>query len=329
MPEYLIIIAAAFLLDILIGDPSYALHPVRLIGRTIEWLEKTLYRPGRAGFVRGLILAIAVAAITLTFYLGTKTMLRSVHPSAGLTLDIFIVYSCIGFRELLNYAKSIAHALNTGELQHARNILRNIVGRDVERLDASEVATATIESVAENFVDGLLSPLFWFTVAAVFAVALGRPGCSLAVCGALLYRVVNTIDSMVGYRNERYIYFGRAGARLDDAMNFFPARIAIPIICLAAALCRLDATGCFKIGLRDRHNHASPNSGHTESCVAGALNIRLGGPVVYPYGLVEKPWLGDGNDDITVDHVRQSVRLILCAGSVSFAVSLLLLTFIS
>ena len=323
MDECILVLLAAFLLDLTLGDPEYALHPVRVVGKAIAFLDATLRRIGLSGTVVGTLLVPATLSLSIGGYFGLRYALHCAHHWLAVILDVFLIYSCFAFRDLLYHAKLVADALERNDLAEARVAVRRIVGRDVSKLDASGVARAAIESVAENFVDGFLSPFFWYVVGSVVARFGGFQPCVGAVLGTLTFRTVNTLDSMVGYYNERYMYFGRASAKLDDVMNFLPARLSIPIISLSASICGVNATNCMRIGRRDRLKHPSPNAGHAESCVAGALGIRLGGPVIYSHGIVEKQWLGDGTPDVSHVHIYKCRILILWSGLVTLCISLL------
>ena len=196
-------------------------------------------------------------------------------------------------------------------MTQARTELQKIVGRDTSNLNPEGVARGAVESVAENFVDGVLSPLFWYSVTAVFSHVFGCPAPAAAgIVGMLGFKGISTLDSMVGYRSEHYLLFGRQAARLDDLANFLPARLSLIILSIGAVLSGEKAWAGWKISRRDRLKHLSPNAGHSESFVAGALGIRLGGPTVYHEKIVEKPWLGDGDGEVGADHIRRCCRLI-------------------
>lgn len=322
------VLLAAFLLDQILGDPGYSLHPARLIGRIIGWTERLLRLTGLTGICGGIWLAVIVMGISVGAYWGLRQLLAALHDWVALLFDMFIVYSCIALRDLLSHAQPIAAALERDDLPEARQAVQKIVGRDAAALDAQGVARAAVESVAEGFLDGVFAPLSWFVFGAGCAFLLHGPPLPWAVTAVLAYRAANTLDSMVGYKNERYLYFGRAGARLDDGLNFVPARLAIPFLCLGSVVCGLQSRAGWRTTLRDRRKHPSPNSGHTESFTAGALGIRLGGPARYPHGTVEKPWLGTGTPDATSRDIRAACRLILCAGWISmltFVIVLLVL----
>jgi len=326
MFECLLVLIIAFFLDSLLGDPAYPLHLVRLMGFASTCIETMLRRLKLSGAIGGCLLVLTMLSLFLGSYWGTRLILHTTLPWLGYVIDIFVIFSCIAFRDLLDHAKPIAYALESNNLQTARSEVQKIVGRDTKNLDAHGAARAAVESVAENFVDGLFSPLFWYVSGGIFAYIAGFSTCMWAVCGVLAYRVINTLDSMVGYRNTRYLYFGRVSARLDDAMNFFPARLAVISLFVAAIICKLKAIKGLKIFWRDRLKHISPNSAHAESFAAGAMGISLGGPTIYPHAVVQKPRIGEGPFEVSPEHIRLCCRLILWAGWISVGFSLLVFT---
>jgi adenosylcobinamide-phosphate synthase len=280
-------------------------------------MESLLRRIGLAGIIGGGLLVLFTIIIILSAYFILKIIFCTIHAWAVLALNIYVVYSCIAFRDLFDHAYPVAEALENDDLLSARRAVQKIVGRDANNLDAFGVARAAVESLAENFVDGLLSPVFWYTIGCLVGVLIGFQYNIAAIFGILIYRMVNTLDSMVGYRNERYFYFGRVSARLDDLMNFIPARLSIIILMAASVLCKMNACKCWKIAGRDRLKHPSPNAGHAESCVAGALNLRLGGPIYYSHELYQKSWLGDGTADASYRDVKKCSRLVSFAGVIA------------
>jgi adenosylcobinamide-phosphate synthase len=324
MVECAVVLLVAGMLDLSLGDPVYPYHPVRLAGKIITASEALLRRMGLSGIAGGLLLVVMVSSSALGCYLGVRLLISRLHPWPCLALDVYVAYSCLSLKDLIVHAKRVSAALKRDDLAGARHAVQRMVGRNATLLDASGVARATVESTAENFTDGFLSPLFWYGAGCCTAYASGINPMAGAVTGMLAYKTVNTLDSMVGYRSPEYLYFGRASARLDDVMNYVPARLSIPIMCIASCLCGLNAWGCLRIGLRDRLKHTSPNAGHAESCAAGALGIRLGGPTRYPFGLVEKPWLGDGSPDFSHDCIDEGCILVLLSGLISLCAEVFL-----
>lgn len=294
--EYQILIA--ILLDQLLGDPRWLPHPVRLIGTACVWgerLARAMLPPFAAGLCAVALILGLTGAATWTVIAGAKL----IHPWLGSLISILLLYTTIAARDLVRHSAEVYKALRDGNLPEARRRVGLIVGRDTAALDDAGVARAAVESVAESMVDGVTAPLF-------FAV-LGGP------MAAMLYKAVNTMDSMFGYKNERYLKFGWGAARLDDLANFIPARLTSLMIPAAAFLLRLDAKGSLFILLRDRLRHASPNSGHTEAAVAGALSVQLGGPNFYFGQMVEKPAIGEATRPITPQDILRANRLMLAS----------------
>ena len=319
-----LILLTAVLLDAVIGDPAYPLHPVRLMGKAIASGETILRRLRLSGFLGGLLLLI----FQLVTFSGGTYLLLTLANAAGWPLaaacGVFLLYSSIALTDMFNHVRPVAKSLLSRNLDLARKEVQQIVGRDANLLDEEGVARAAVESVAEGFVDGFLSPLFWFSGGAITAVIFGTDPVASGVAATVGYRLTNTLDSMVGYRNERYQRFGTASARFDDILNFIPARLAVPILTLAAFITGMNGKACWEVGIRDRLKHASPNSGHAESCVAGALGVRLGGPTVYPHGTVDKPWLGDPSGAVDAWSIEHCCTLIRAGGWISLLLFLVL-----
>ena len=293
----------AFLLDALIGDPRSKFHPVVLIGNLISALEKILRRdfdsPNTKIFKGGVLVCLVV---TISFLVGFGAELLAKNiPS--LVLQIFFQASVLSFmispRSLADAANEIYFLLTQENIVRAREKVGWIVGRDTQNLNEAEVVRATVETVAENTVDGIISPLFYFAVG----------GLPLAVA----YRAINTMDSMLGYKNEKYFYFGRVAARLDDVANFIPARLTAILFIGAAIVLNLDYKNAFKMMKRDAQKHPSPNGGWAEATVAGALNIRLGG-MNYYFGKPHfRAYMGEPNESLEAAHITGAVRMMYTA----------------
>ncbi|MBQ4402815.1 MAG: cobalamin biosynthesis protein CobD [Selenomonadaceae bacterium] len=293
----------AFLIDALLGDPRSKFHPVVLIGNLISTLEKILRRdfdsPNQKIFKGGLLVGVVVSA---SFFVGLSIEIFTENiPS--LAAQIFIQALVLSFmispRSLSDAAREIYFLLERENLPRAREKVGWIVGRDTKNLNEAEIARATVETVAENTVDGIISPLFFFAVG----------GLPLAVA----YRAINTMDSMLGYKNEKYFYFGRAAARLDDVANFIPARLTAILFICAAIILRLDYKNAFDMMKRDAAKHPSPNGGWAEATVAGALNIRLGG-VNYYFGEPHfRAYMGDPNEILEAVHILGAIRMMYTA----------------
>lgn len=304
----------AFLFDSLVGDPRSSYHPVVLIGKLISFFEKIFYdnqASDRKKFISGMFLTGAVLSVSYLVAFCIELMIRR-------TGNILVYdFTCAFFLSFMITPKSLAEAgreiydyLVKGDLKNARYKVGWIVGRDTDNLSPSEATRATVETVSENIVDGIIAPLFFF--------CLG--GFPLAV----LYRAANTMDSMVGYKNEKYLYFGRFAARLDDVLNYIPARITAGLIILSAWLLKMDAKAAFKIMKRDAKKHPSPNGGYTEATVAGALGIRLGG-LNYYFGKPSfRTYMGDSDKEINEEHIMDTIRLMYTS-TVLFLIIMLVL----
>ena len=295
-----LIAMAAFFLDTVLGDPQTRWHPVAVLGPLIAFLEKLLY-PLRGSdaqkFAMGSLLTLLVLCISYAFAEGLLLAARQLPVAWGAdVVSVILLYFCISPRMLAKAGQDIYALLVKGDIAAAREHVGYIVGRDTAELDEADAARAAIETVAENTVDGVIAPLFFF--------ALG--GAPLAV----LYRAANTMDSMLGYKNERYLYFGRMAARVDDVLNFVPARITGILFVMAAFLLGYDGRNALNILVRDAAGHPSPNGGHAEAPVAGALHIRLGG-INYYFGERHfRAYMGDAHMDITAKHILGAIRLM-------------------
>jgi len=310
MLELAIVLFLAFILDLLLGDPRYRLHPIRLIGRCIALFTRILRRAGLDGRWGGVVLVMMVVFTFLTAFLAPSLVLHHIHILLGLGFDLFICYSCLALKDLFYHMDKVIHALEGGNLAEARKEIAMVVGRDVRFLDEKGISRAAIETMAENFVDGFLSPLFWYLSGGILGYIFGLSPVITAISLMFVFKVASTLDSMVGYKDSEFMEFGWAGARLDDLMNFVPARLSLITLFVGAWICRLKPSEGISVALRDRLKHDSPNAAHAESFVAGALEVRLGGPTVYPDGQKDKPWLGEGNPDPLPQHIRRTASLL-------------------
>ncbi|MFH1019519.1 MAG: adenosylcobinamide-phosphate synthase CbiB [Pseudomonadota bacterium] len=305
--EYQILIA--ILLDQLLGDPRWLPHPVRIIGAACNGCER-FTRAVLPPFAAGICTVLLILGLTGATTWGMIAGATLLHPWLGSLISILLLYTTIAARDLVRHSTEVHAALRDGDLPESRRRVGMIVGRDTAELDEPGVARAAVESVAESMVDGVTAPLF-------FAV-LGGP------IAAMLYKAINTMDSMFGYKNERYRTFGWAAARLDDLANFIPARITSLMIPAAAFLLRLHQKGSLFILLRDRFNHASPNSGHTEAAVAGALGVQLGGANSYFGTVQEKPTIGDPTRPIEPQDILRVNRLMLLSSAITLLICIAL-----
>lgn len=302
------VLALALLLDLTLGDPRWLPHPVVMIGRLISFLEEMLRRSMTNERMAGvLLLALAVVSAASATWLAVWGSTR-LHPLAGLLVASLLSSTCLAARSLQRESCLVADALDAGDIADARVKLSYIVGRDTHDLGEEEIWRALIETVAENTTDGIIAPLFW--------LALGGPVAGMA------FKAISTLDSMVGYKNERYLHLGWASARMDDLVNYIPARLTALLMVMVAPLVGLSLANAARIALRDRLNHPSPNSAHPESAAAGALGIRLGGPSTYG-GLVSvKQFIGDPLRSIDGRAYRDMIRLMYATTLVMAAISL-------
>lgn len=289
-------ILLAFCLDILIGDPPGYPHPVRLIGRLANYLENVTQKLVSNQKTAGVITACVVVGTTLLAVYALLYGLEFIHPVAHTVGSVFFLYTAFSMRCLFDESKPVLDHLRLGQEESARLSLSRIVGRDTTRMDKPSMIRATIETIAEGTVDGFIAPLFY--------AILGGPPLALA------YKAVNTMDSMFGYKNDKYLQFGCFPARLDDVANWVPARLAGPIIALSSFLCGLNGKTAMATVLRDGQNHLSPNAGIPEAAVAGALGIQLGGTSLYGGQIVEKPFIGDSTKSIEQDDIARSHRIM-------------------
>lgn len=294
---------AAFLLDAIIGDPRSKFHPVVLIGKLISLLEKFLRRDSDSPLwkvAKGGVLVYAVVIASLLVGFGIEILSRQVPSlAAQIFIQALVLSFMISPRTLGDAAREIYYLLESDNLPRAREKVGWIVGRDTANLNEAEVTRAAVETVSENTVDGIVSPLFYFAIG----------GLPLAI----FYRAVNTMDSMLGYKNARYIYFGRIAARLDDVANWIPARLTAILFIGAAVILSLDYRNAFRMMRRDASKHPSPNGGYAEATVAGALNIRLGG-VNYYFGQPHfRAYMGEPNESLEAAHILGAVRMMYTA----------------
>ena len=310
---------AGFLMDLLFGDPYWLPHPIRLIGNWISFLEKRLLgskteekhrTPGQEQR-RGMLLVLAVLSstvfVTAVLLLGAYRL----HPYLGVVIESIMTYQILATKCLQVESMKVYQELKKGDIAASRKAVSMIVGRDTECLDETGVAKAAIETVAENTSDGVIAPMLY--------TAIGGP-----VLG-FLYKAVNTMDSMVGYKSERYLYFGRTAARLDDAVNYMPARISAVLMIAACLLSGSDynTKKAWRIYRRDRYQHASPNSAQTEAVCAGALGIRLAGSASYFGKLVEKPYIGDAERAVETEDIKRANHLLYLTAWISELLCLL------
>ena len=304
---HLIALISGYLLDLLIGDPHWIWHPVSLIGRLISFLEKKLLnitsneRDNKKEFKNGLFTCFTACIVTV---MSTATILilsYMLNRYFGAAIEAIMTCYILAAKSLYNESMKVFNDIENDDEEKARYDLSMIVGRDTDRLDKNAMIRATVETVAENTSDGVIAPLLYTAIA--------------GPVGGMLYKAINTMDSMIGYNNDRYRYFGRAAAKLDDIVNFIPSRLSAILLIAASAILALfddvyDPGACLRIWRRDRLNHKSPNSAQTESACAGALRIKLGGDSYYGGVLVNKPYIGDNNKNIENEDIKRANRLM-------------------
>jgi adenosylcobinamide-phosphate synthase len=291
------ILAAAFTLDLIAGDPRWLPHPVRWMGTAIAALEPRFRRISAnlvfsgtlyAGFLiisTGLLTGLAIGA------------LGRIHPVLGSGLEIVLIFFCLSARSLEEAAMEIYDCLRQNKVTQARQKVALVVGRDVDQYDEEGIARATVETVAENLVDGVIAPLF-------FAAVGGAPL-------AMAYKMTNTLDSMVGYKNETYFQFGKASARIDDLLNYIPARLSVLVISLASRILSGMGKRSLKIAVTEGAHHSSPNAGYAEAAFAGALAVKLNGPNQYDGKWVDKPYIGVRFGKTLPGHIKKACDLML------------------
>ena len=308
MCYHIIAFIAGFVLDLLIGDPHFIPHPVRLIGSLISFLDKRLNSDVKYNsseneanltkYKRGVLLAFTVIFATFAVSVMILVAAYSINLYAGVIAEAVMTWQILATKCLRVESMRVYDALRTDGVEAGRRAVSMIVGRDTSVLDEAGVTRAAVETVAENTSDGVIAPMLY--------TAIGGP-----VLG-FVYKAVNTMDSMLGYKNDKYMYFGRFAARLDDVVNFIPARISAYLMIGAAFIGgrQFDGRNAYRIFKRDRFNHASPNSAQTESVCAGALRVQLAGDAVYFGRLVKKKYIGDGLREIEYEDIKRANRLM-------------------
>ena len=287
-----------FILDFIFGDPAWIYHPVRIIGKGIELGERILRRISGEKHLTaaGAVLWLMIAGLSFLFPLGILLLARKIHPGLCFALESFWCFQILAARSLCRESGKVYDRLQENDLPGARRAVSMIVGRDTESLTEEGVTKAAVETVAENTSDGVTAPLIYLMIG---GAPLG-----------FLYKAVNTMDSMLGYKNDRYLYFGRVPAGMDDIFNYIPARLTALLMIAAAYLTGLDGKNAWKIYRRDRKKHASPNAAQTESVCAGALRVQLAGDAVYFGKLYKKEFIGDSLRPIEPQDIRRTQRLM-------------------
>jgi adenosylcobinamide-phosphate synthase len=310
-PVLLIVGVAA---DLAAGDPVYPWHPVRLVGRALTWIEDLLRAAGLDGYLGGILLFVLLAAVSLGALTAVLLLAGMASAVAVWIVHAFLLYSLLALGDLLQHVRRIESAVRAGDLAGARVAVSALVGRDTDRMDGGACRRAAVESLSENLTDGFVSPLFWYLLA-------GLPG-------LVIFKVVSTMDSMVGYKTPRYLRFGWCGARLDDVMNFVPARVTWFVIAVVAAvLPGCSARKAWTVGLRQHGLLLGPNSGWSEAATAGAVQRRIVGPIWLDGVQVTDLWIGDPSDPPleSAADVRRAVVVVVSSGLAFAAACVMLL----
>lgn len=306
--ELTVMIGIAFVMDLLLGDPKGVPHPVRAMGKTAKSLERITRKKIRKQKLAGLVTVLVLVVGT---YLASWSLLESflqVNSQLYFVMETILIYTALATRSLYDESRPVLVALHQDDLEKARDHLKNIVGRDTEHLSQQQITRATVETVSENTVDGVVAPLFYACIG-------GAPL-------ALTYKCINTLDSMFGYKNEEYIHFGWASARLDDVANWLPARVAGPLMAFAATLLGLNGKRAWTTMWQEGQNHLSPNAGIPEAAVAGALGVELGGPQYYQGRVLEKPAIGEALREIGPEDIIKSHKILFTTALLALALFL-------
>jgi len=302
LQEWLLIIIAAILIDWVIGDPKWPTHPVIWMGRWIKWLQGKLYRAernysDRSLLYRGLILTVSTVVLVAIIMVSIHLLTYAIHPWLSYTVSAWLLSTTIAVKGLRDAGNLVYEPLISGDMDSARKYVGYIVSRDSEVMDEGDMTRATVETIAENIVDAFVSPIFWSLIG-------GAPL-------AMVYRACNTLDSMVGYRNDKYEYFGKCSARLDDILNYIPARLTgLIIVTIAWLHPKLDGRKSYQAIVTFAQKHPSPNSGIPESAVAGALHIELGGRNRYFGQWHERARLGWPYRSLEANHIKMSINVL-------------------
>ncbi len=302
-----------FIIDFFVGDPYSIPHPVVYIGKWISFFDGK-FRKGdpHKDFVRGIITVILVTVISTCVPALVLAIAWIIHPFVYLIINSIMCWQLLAARQLVKESMKVCRELKKGDVEAARKAVSYIVGRDTDVLDEKGICRAAIETVAENTSDGVIAPLIWIFL--------------FGAVGGFFYKSVNTMDSMIGYKNDKYLYFGRAAAKTDDFVNFIPARISALLMIISCPLCRLDMKNAYRIFRRDRMKHASPNSAQTESVCAGALNIRLAGDAVYGGIIHKKDYIGDPFRETEPNDIKKAGNLMYTASLLALIAGILIRT---
>jgi adenosylcobinamide-phosphate synthase len=308
------VLGAAYLFDWVAGDPVWLPHPVRLIGKAVEGGERILRQPGQAPTVDLAVGGILTFSLVAAAYIGTAKAIARMHSrgrSLGFVTETLLAWTCLASRNLYDEASAVVASLEAGDLVLARQRLARIVGRDTQHLDAHETSRAVVETVAESCSDGIIAPLFYMAVGGVPL--------------AMAYKTVNTLDSMIGHTDEKYFYFGKVAARLDDVANFLPSRLtALGITAAAAIIGGANSATALDTWLDDGMKHKSPNAGQPESAMSGALQVRLGGENFYKGEIVAAALIGERFPRPSTQQAKRAIRIVAAVSALGVVTALFL-----
>ncbi|MCP4161910.1 MAG: cobalamin biosynthesis protein CobD [Deltaproteobacteria bacterium] len=308
------VIPLALILDLIVGDPHNFPHPVRWMGNAISFFEPYFRKIKLSLRVTGGLFAVSLILLTLYLSYTLLSFVASISHFLGVILEVVMVYYSLSIRCLNDEALEVYKPLITGSIEEAKQKLSFIVGRDVSKLNEEGIARAAVETVAENFVDGVVSPLFYATL-------LGGPF-------ALCFKMINTLDSMIGYKNEKYLDFGRYAAKIDDVANYLPARISVHVIALSSKFLNGREHHVYRTCGEEGRNHKSPNAGYPEAAFAAVLSVKLGGPNYYFGEIVEKPYIGERFGETKAIHIKRACEFMMFSsiilGFICFGISFFL-----
>ena len=317
-----------FILDCIFGDPRWYPHPVRGIGWICTKSERFFRGCIKNEYLAGLFTVITVLSSSIGIVTTLLLLAGQLSVYLEQVLAIILVYMALSTKDLLVHSNQVYSALLSADpLEKSRIEVAKIVGRDTSELSEEGVCKACIETVGENMVDGTTSPLFFAVLASLFSAFTPLSPIACSAVGIFAYKAVNTMDSMIGYKNEQYLLFGRVAAKLDDILNYLPARMSGWCLVISAFFVRLNWKSAAKIYLRDHNKHSSPNAAHSEAAVAGALGVQLGGPSFYFGQLVVKPFIGDAGVQVVAQHIKKAHRLVV-VGIVIFLTLMLSLRYL-
>lgn len=310
MKKNIFVVLTAFCMDMVLGDTSNAFHPIYYIGKLITKTESILQSDNNETEQQqkkaGIVFVVVILAITMTICSFLLYVVKHFGQTALFVTESVICWYMLAMKSLKKESMAVYCKLKKRDLKNARNAVSRIVGRDTQRLTEEGVTKAAVETVAENTSDGVIAPLFYMTF--------------FGTLGGVFYKTVNTMDSMIGYKNDKYIHFGMCAAKLDDIVNYIPARLSAFFMCCAAYLLKYDGKNSFKIWMRDKRNHASPNSAQTESACAGALGVQLAGDAWYFGKRYQKPFIGDKKRNIEVEDIKRANQLLYTTAIIAVVV---------